>query len=262
MPRVRSPRHHPRLQHTAWRRSLRPRRWGGGSPAPPPTSRSRCSIPAAHPAPLTQGQPRPLRPRFQHPQLRLRHLGPNRLAPHFTLHRPPRALIFQGADAEKAARNSVRPRLRRLAAKGKTPPRALDGDSAHRVLHRTPTLKTTEALAHLDAGYFRKLLHSNPRLLCRSQLGETCPPHSHAKHGVFARCVTDARGPHAAQATRGRPVWASAYRAYLGGRTFIGGAPQSMQMGLTGRAEIVTSSEGSISTLGLVGSSVGSPEIL
>jgi hypothetical protein len=33
-----------------------------------------------------------------------------------------------------------------------------------------------EALAHLDAAYLRKLLHSNPGLLCSSHLGETCPP--------------------------------------------------------------------------------------
>jgi len=115
------------------------------------------------------------------------------MPPRLELLLPPRAFAVQGTDAEKAARNSVRPRLRRLAAKGKTSPRALDGDSAHRVLRCAPTLKTTEALAHLDAGYFRKLLSSNPRLLCSSRVGETCQHSTHAQHGLsaFARLSVD-----------------------------------------------------------------------
>lgn len=65
---------------------------------------------------------RPLRPRLQYPQLCLRHLRARRLRPQLALHRAPLALVVQGADAERAARNSVRPRLRRLAAKGKNSP--------------------------------------------------------------------------------------------------------------------------------------------
>jgi hypothetical protein len=95
-------------------------------------------------------------------------------------------MVVHGADAEKVARNSVRPRLRRLAAKGKTSPRALDGDSAHRVLHRTPTLKTTEALAHLDAGYLRKLLSSNQGYFAAPIWGRRVLPKSHAQHGRTA----------------------------------------------------------------------------
>lgn len=48
---------------------------------------------------------------------------------------------------------------------------------------------------------------------------------------------------------------------YFVGRTFIGGASQSIQVGFTGRAVMLTFKEGSISTLGLVGASVGFPEI-
>lgn len=64
-----------------------------------------------------------------------------------------------------------------------------------------------------------------------------------------------------ARRTTSRPKAACGYVSYLGGRTFIGGAPQSLQVGLTGRAVIFTSRDGSTSTLGFVGPSVGSPEI-
>lgn len=47
------------------------------------------------------------------------------------------------------------------------------------------SLENTEALAHLDAAYLRKLLHSNPGLLCSSHLGETCPAPSDAVGDVL-----------------------------------------------------------------------------
>jgi hypothetical protein len=90
---------------------------------------------------------------------------------------------FQG-KMQQGRTDSVRPRLTdRLAAKDKTLPRVLDGNSAH---PRTPGALGFNALLPLDVISGRKLLYSNPRLLRSSQLGETCPPPAHAEHGCFS----------------------------------------------------------------------------
>ena len=78
----------------------------------------------------------------QHTQLRLRDFGPNGFRSQRTLHSAPTAFGFQGSafvfqgSVREGRTDSVRPRLAdRLAAKDKTLPRVLDGDSAH---SRTP----------------------------------------------------------------------------------------------------------------------------
>jgi len=126
----------------------------------------------------------------QHTQLRLRDFGPNRFRSQRTLHSAPTAFGFQGSafvfqgSVREGRTDSVRPRLAdRLAAKDKTLPRVLDGNSAH---PRTPgalvhycraTLRAsaTQSIFSLDAAFRFQLLCGNRRLPHSSRLGETCP---------------------------------------------------------------------------------------
>jgi hypothetical protein len=67
------------------------------------------------------------------------------------------------------------------------------GSRLIRVHHRTPTLKTIEALAHLDAGYLRKLLHSNRSYSAAPFWGRRVPilptPQAASLLGMLAQLV-------------------------------------------------------------------------